>query len=489
VTLLAIPAAGSFFAGFGGDPDCGDGSLTMTGSRFCTAAFFPVQPGVVSVDPGGGFGNGESQNPVMSADGRFVAFDSTATNLVSAGGCATGGLRRVFIRDRLTGVTECVSVAAGGDAGNLSSSRPALSADGRFVAFESNATNLASPCAGGRQIFVRDRTAATTTCVSVNPGGTAAGNASSGDAAVSGNGAVVAFQSNATNLAAGVCASGVSQVFVRVAGLTTCVSLGPNGAPGDLASSRPVVNTDGSVVVFESSATNLAGCTADFQIFLRDRVRGTTECVSVAAGGVPGNGASMDAAVSDDGHVVAFLSTATNLAAPCTSGVPQVFLRNRAAGVTTCASVSPDGTAGNATSFDVALSGDGRVVAFASLATNLAGGGGGGVAARVHAQNGDFAQVLRRNMGIQSSVAELVSQSGGAGGNGPSVQPALDRTGAVTAFQSQATNLRPGPQPRATTSWSSPSRASPTRRRRRLTGRSSPRPPAAPPSRFSRPRR
>jgi Tol biopolymer transport system component len=448
VTLLAVPVAGSIFAGFGGDPDCIDGSVTMNGSRFCTAAFFPVQPGVVSVDTGGGLGNGDSQNAVMSADGRFVAFDSAASNLV-AGVCAQGGLRQVFVRDRATGVTECVSVADSGQPGDLSSSRPSVSADGQFVAFESTATNLAGPCTGGRQVFVRDRTAGTTTCVSVSPVGTA-GNAPSGEAAVSGDGAIVAFQSNATNLMAGVCASGVSQVFVRdrAAGVTTCASLGPGGAAGDLASSRPSLNADGSVVVFESSATNLvaAGCTAGgFQIFLRDRTRGATECVSVGAGGAAGNGASMDAAVSEDGRVVAFVSTATNLAAPCTTGVPQVFVRNRTTAATTCASVAPDGTAGDATSFDPAISGDGRFVAFASLAGNLAGSGGaGGTAARILAQAGSFAQVLRRHMGVQSSVAELVSQSGGAGGNGPSVRPALDRTGGVTAFQSQATNLRPG---------------------------------------------
>jgi hypothetical protein len=283
----------------------------------------------------------------------------------------------------------------------------------------------------------------------VNPLGTGGGNAPSGDAAISPDGRLVAFQSNATNLiAGGVCATGVSQVLLRdrQTAVTECVSVDPGGNPGNLASSRPAVSRDGAAVVFESSATNLGSCPGGgFQVFLRDRTTGTTECVSVASDRTPGNAASADAAVSDNGHVVAFQSTATNLAAPCTSGVPQIYVRNRSTGVTTCVSVGPDGAPGNATSFDVALSGDGRVVAFASLATNLAGGGGGGTAARVLAQSGSFAQVLRRNMGVQSSVAELISQAGGAGGNGASARPALDRTGALTAFQSQATNLRPAP--------------------------------------------
>jgi hypothetical protein len=447
VALVAVPAAGSLFAGFGGDTDCADGVVTMTGTRFCTARFIALSLETASVGPGGAPVIGESQNPVMSADGRFVAFDSTAAGLV-ASPCSGGGIRQVFVRDR-AGATECVSVGPNGQ-GNLPSARPSISADGRFVAFESTATNLdPARCAlGGQQIFVRDRTAGTTSCVSTSPGGSP-GNAPSADAALSGDGRLVAFQSNATNL--GECSTGVAEVFVRdrTTGTTECGSVGPGGAPGNLASSRPVLNADGTVLVFESSATNLVaapGCTTGgFQIFLRDRVTRRTECVSVGPDGSPGDAASADAAVSEDGHTVAFRSTATNLSAPCTTGVPQAFVRSRAQGVTRCVSLAPDGTPGGATSTDVVLSGDGRFVAFTSSAANLVGGGGGSAAATgVLAQGVLSPQVFRMNLSVQSNVAELLSQSGGQAGNGASSRPALNRTGSVTAFQSQASNLRPG---------------------------------------------
>jgi hypothetical protein len=170
VSLTAAPAAGSVFLGFGGDPDCADGTVRLLGNRFCTAAFAPVAAETVSVVTSGAPVGGESQNPSVSADGRFVAFDSTAMGLVPAGpGSCTTGIRQVFVRDRVTGTTECVSVGPAGGPGNLPSARPALSADGMVVAFESTATDLVSgpptgPCrAGGRQIFVRDRQAGTTT--------------------------------------------------------------------------------------------------------------------------------------------------------------------------------------------------------------------------------------------------------------------------------------------------------------------------------------
>src|SRR5207247_5673063 len=123
-----------------------------------------------SVASDGTEGNAVSAGAALSADGRFVAFHSAATNLVAGD---TNGTNDVFVHDRQTGITERVSVASDGTQGNKASSYPALSADGRFVAFDSDATNLV---AGGTNVTtdvsVRDRQTATTERVSVASGGT-----------------------------------------------------------------------------------------------------------------------------------------------------------------------------------------------------------------------------------------------------------------------------------------------------------------------------
>src|SRR5438552_5705991 len=171
----------------------------------------------VSVDSGGTEANDASLSSALSADGRFVAFDSAATDLVAAD---TNGVSDVFVHDRQTGATERVSVASGGAQGNGSSGLigfafpPALSADGRFIAFVSFATNLvAGDTNGATDVFVHDRLTGTTERVSVASGGTEGNDASLGFA-LSADGRFVAFQSDATNLVAGD-TNGATDVFVH----------------------------------------------------------------------------------------------------------------------------------------------------------------------------------------------------------------------------------------------------------------------------------
>jgi photosystem II stability/assembly factor-like uncharacterized protein/Tol biopolymer transport system component len=439
VGLVAIPGAGAAFLGWSGDADCQDGLITVVATMACTAEFASL-----AIDPVSG-GNLESANPAVSADGRFVAFESTATDLVATG-CTTG-VRQIFVRDRVTGTLACVSVGADGTPGDGASALPAISRDGTVVAFESVATNLDGRCPfGSRQIFVRDRVNGTTTCVSVTPAG-GPGNVESGRAALSADGRVVAFESGATNLAS-ACATGVAQIFVRdrVAGTTTCASVGPGGVAGNLASSRPAINQDGGVVAFESAATNLVdvGCTeAGPQVFARTLATGATTCASVGADGAPGDGASRAPAISADGTRVAFESVARNLASPCSlGGASQIFVHDLVTRATTCQSVAPDGTPGNASSISAALSGDGQVVGFESAATNLSPGqGGGALAAAPLAQGEPLSQVFRRLTEVVSSVSELLSHAGGTPGNGASKNVSLSGDGTVVAFQSAATQL------------------------------------------------
>lgn len=440
--LVAIPATGFAFLGWSGDADCQDGLVTVLANMACTAEFSSL-----AVDRVSG-GNLESANPVVSADGRFVAFESTATDLVATG-CTTG-VRQIFVRDRVTATLTCVSVRADGTPGDGASGLPAISGDGTLVAFQSFATNLDGRCPfGSRQIFVRDRVNGTTTCVSVTPAG-GPGNVESGRAAISAGGRSVAFESGATNLAS-ACVTGVSQIFVRdrATGTTLCASVGPDGVAGNLASSRPAINQDGRAVAFESAATNLVevGCTeAGPQVFVRNLASEATICASVGADGAAGDGASRAPAISADGNLVAFESVARNLASPCTGGgASQIFVHDLTTRATTCQSVAPDGTPGNASSTGAALSGNGQVVGFESAATNLrAGQGGAPVAAAPLAQGEPLSQVFRRLAVVVSSVAELLSHAGGAPGNGSSRNLSLSEDGTVAAFQSAATELVSG---------------------------------------------
>src|SRR5206468_8005529 len=150
--------------------------------------------------PGSGHGSGSVAVPAPSADGRLVAFHSDATNLVAGD---TNGATDVFVHDRQTGTTERVSVPSGGTEGNGFSAGPALSADGRFVAFHNTATNLVAGDTNGKtDVFVHDRQTGTTERVSVASDGTQ-GNGPSSGAALSADGGLVAFHGTATNLVAG----------------------------------------------------------------------------------------------------------------------------------------------------------------------------------------------------------------------------------------------------------------------------------------------
>ena len=264
----------------------------------------------VSVASDGTEGNTSSIDPVISADGHIVAFASDASNLVAGD---TNGRTDIFVHDRESGTTTRVSVASDGTQGNGSSLRPALSADGRVVAFDSFASNLVVGDTSARQdIFVHDRESGTTTRVSVAPDGTE-GNVGSTTPALSADGRFVAFESLATNLVAGT-TNAKRDIFVhdRESSLTTRVSVATDGTQGDDNSVNPALSTDGRVVAFESEANNLVAGDTNFatDIFVHDVENRTTSRVSVASDGTQGNVDSVNPVLSADGRVVAFESFA-----------------------------------------------------------------------------------------------------------------------------------------------------------------------------------
>jgi Tol biopolymer transport system component len=332
----------------------------------------------VSVDSAGVEGDAGSDSPSISADGRYVAFASGATNLVPGD---TDGVIDVFVRDRQLGITTRVSVSSAGGQGNGTSEGPSISADGRFVAFASSAANLVPGhiAVGMTDAFVHDLLTGTTERVSVDSSGSA-NNSASGSPSISSDGRYVAFVSSATNLVPGD-TNGNWDVFVRdrLAGTTERVSVATGGAQGDGDSGAyhpPSISQDGRFVAFQSLANNLVpGDTFPGQdLFVRDRQNGTTEIVDVDSAGVQGNSGAFGCSISSDGRWVAFDSNATNLVPGDTNGVPDVFLRDRLNGTTVRVSIDSAGNQANNESGESSISADGRFVAFASLSTDLVAG-------------------------------------------------------------------------------------------------------------------
>jgi archaellum component FlaF (FlaF/FlaG flagellin family) len=291
----------------------------------------------VSVASDGTQGNADSAfvgAPQLSSDGRFAAFESFASNLVPGD---TNGTLDIFVHDRQTGITTRASVASDGAEGNDQSLSPSISADGRFVTFSSSASNLVpgdtntcgSVVPGScPDIFVRDIQAGTTTRVSMASDGTQSDNTSESPS-ISADGRFAAFASFATNLVPGD-TNGAGDIFVRdtQAGTTTRVSVASDGTQANSDSRPASISGDGRFVAFASSASNLvpADSNSESDIFVHDLQTGTATRVSVASDGTQANSGSARPSISGDGRFVSFDSVASNLVPGDTNGIIDVFI-------------------------------------------------------------------------------------------------------------------------------------------------------------------
>ena len=385
----------------------------------------------VSVSSAGVQGNGISgiTTLAVSANGRYVAFDSHATNLVSSD---TSGHIDVFVRDRKLHKTYLVSVSSAGVPGNTDSYDPSISADGRYVAFDSAATNLAAGDTNGAyDVFVRDLKLHKTYLVSVSSAGVQ-GNADSYEPSISADGRYVAFISDAGNLVAGD-TNGYADVFVRDRKLhkTTRVSVDSAGAQANGDSSGPSISADGRSVAFVSEASNLVpgDTNGSEDVFVRDRKLHKTTRVSVDSAGVQGASDSNGPSISADGRYVAFYSAAGNLVAGDTNATTDVFVRDRKLHKTTRVSVGPAGAQGNDSSYDPSISADGRYVAYLSNAGNLVVGDTNG-----------YIDVFLRDRKLHKTYRVSVD-SGGAQANARSYLASISANGRYVAFGSDASNL------------------------------------------------
>jgi hypothetical protein len=326
------------------------------------------------VETVGGLPNGDSYPLAVSPEARtrYVLYTSLASNVVTGD---TNGTQDVFLFDRVANTTERVSVGVGGVQGDGDAPRAAISGntvgDGlapRYVAFVSAASNLVPGDVNGKSdVFLRDRVAGTTTLVSRASGlSGAAGNGDALQVSVSDNGRYVAFSSLASNLVAGD-TNASSDVFVRDMTLNTTerVSVGFIGE-GSGGSTGPQISADGRFVAFDSGADDLVpdDDNLSYDVFVRDRVSGSTERVSVGTGGEQGGDDSTDPSMSRNGRYIAFQSNAEEFSNNDANISADAYVRDRVAHNTVRASEKSNNLDAFADAEDTVISPEGQFVAF-----------------------------------------------------------------------------------------------------------------------------
>jgi Calx-beta domain/WD40-like Beta Propeller Repeat len=415
--------------------------------------------GLISVNRfGNGSGNQAALNNALSfsADGRYVAFVSDATDLTAND---TNNSSDVFVRDRQTGQTILVSVnAAGTGPGDQYSRAPTITSDGRYVAFISASSNLVMDDAATlihEDVYVRDLQLGSTTLVSRNFAGTARGNSTSGwydPLGISADGRFVVFSSSATDLVATPDNNIQTDVFVRdlQTHTTRLISINRNGtASGNYVSDGGVITPDGRFVAFLSQSRDLIAMDIGFrrQVFLRELETGITKLVSVNRTNTSGGNGDTDPShlehdlsISADGRFVAFVSDASDLVNGDTNFTQDVFVRDTQLGVTQLGSINTSGNAGG-NSGQISLTPDGHFITFVSGADDL-------VSNDANQQQDVFIRDLQTN----STSLVSVNRTGVAAGTGDSstffllsyARPSLSDDGRYISFTSKAADLISG---------------------------------------------
>ncbi|MCB2187323.1 MAG: VCBS repeat-containing protein [Deltaproteobacteria bacterium] len=390
-----------------------------------------------SVSGTGAEANGQSYRPRLSADGRYVFFTSAASNLVAGDTNAAWDVFRFDLRSHKISRASVTDVEA---EANGASDMASPSDDGRYVAFDSTATNLVAggDANGVRDIFIRDMTLGTTTRISYSEAG--------GDPnflchipGLTGDGRFVAFYSLATNLIAGG-TGGKQQAYSydRVNPGNVLASSDSAGVEGDGDSyeffTGPTLTSDGRYTCLSSIATNLVADDTNgvWDVFVKDTQTGQTSRVSVAADGTEANGLSVEARMTPDGRYVTFYSSATNLLAGDTNAHMDIFVKDRLTGEVYRASQAADGTEPDRDCFYPDISADGNLVAFDSSATNLVTGDTN-AANDVFIKNRSTGEVTRAS--VNNAYAE---------GDGASTFGRVAANSTYVAFISAATNLVAG---------------------------------------------
>lgn len=377
--------------------------------------------------------NGASCAPRLSANGRFVVFESKATNLVPHDG---NERTDIFVFDLESRSTRRVSVAFDGSGANGDCFQPTISADGRRVAFLSTATNLVHDDTNGcADVFVRDLTTQETFRASITHDGKQS-NAPSGAPFLTPDGRTVVFQSAASNLVPGD-TNGKSDIFVHnlAAAQTLRITMGFDGSEANGDSICPSASDHASVIVFSSNASNLVPQDGNgtMDVFAFERRTGKVSRISASSAG-EGNGLSKTSGpgsrcISNDGRLIVFESGASNLLHGDSNGKIDVFVFDRQQGVLSRASVSTSGAQSDEDCSGAEISANGRSVVFQSASKMLAEG-----------KSTSSADVFLRDLPTAQTARVSMGQEGGEP-DFHCVRPTVGFNGSVVMFESQATNL------------------------------------------------
>jgi Tol biopolymer transport system component len=403
----------------------------------------PQAPGltsIVSVASDGSQSNGISINSGLSDDGRFVVFESQATNLVPND---TNASSDVFLRDRLLGTTTRISVTSSGVQVQKGGRLPVISGDGTKAAFTSQSPFFA-PGDGNMlaDIIVRDLTNGSITLASVNMAGVA-GNGAAGWADLSQDGRFVAFTSQAGDLVPGD-DNDLFDAFVRdmQSGVTERISVATDGTQADAPTVDISITPDGRFVAFTSIATNLApgDVGAQYDIFVRDRLLGTTELISNTPIGTSGSQDSFYPAISADGRFVTFMSRSVDLVPGDDNGIADVFVKDRLTGAMELVSVGWQGEPVIEPSDYPDISADGRFVVFGSLADNLIEPPPAGVG-----DHHEDHEIFLRDRLLGTTQQVSLTPDGEQADSG-SINPIMTPDGTFISFDTYATDIAAGAQ-------------------------------------------
>ncbi|EKF85510.1 Ig-like domain-containing protein [Methanobacterium formicicum] len=382
--------------------------------------------------------NGYSYEPSISADGHYIAFSSNANNLIDND---TNYCSDIFVRDRLLNITERISISNTGEEGNGDSYEPSISSDGRYVTFTSYASNLVSNDVNGyRDVFVRDRLLNVTQRLSVSSTGEE-GNGDSYEPSISSDGCYVTFYSYASNLVEND-TNGVNDIFVynRLLKTIKLISISFNGEEANSDSYEPFISTDGNFIVFTSYASNLVeNDTNDASdVFVFHQKLNTIKRVSVSFDDGNGNNDSFEPCISSDGRYIAFSSFTSNLVENDTN-IRDVFIFDQISGVTERVSISNADEKSIENNYNPSISGDGRYVAFVSGNTKPAVS----KSLSSFENEDEIVDIFVCDL-WSKITRKITISSTGEEANANSEDPVISGNGQYVAFRSYATNLVQG---------------------------------------------